>query len=378
MGFLRFFLALSVAVSHLPGPPFRLVYAVVAVCAFFIISGFYMAMVLSTHYDKATEFYWARFTRLYPAYVAMAAVMVAWFWWTGSPNAFTGPFAFSGKPPVTFWEIIIHALLNISVFGQDFFELARQAHNAQIQRLLSPDFFNPLWMLVGQAWSLSTEAFFYLLAPFVVRKPSRIIVFLVAALILRIVLLGVLDWPWYWGYYFPAGTMCFFFMGSLMYHVHRRLNLRHGRLVALCMGGVLAAWTLYAIISNRIFLGPGTGGSIDGPAFWLFFILFAVAVPFIFEATKNGRADRWVGELSYPLYLVHGLTQGIIFFKLGAARGDVPVMILAVSCSIAAAILMRMVVEWPIERWRKSRFHRQSPMPANGSEERSAEAPLSR
>jgi peptidoglycan/LPS O-acetylase OafA/YrhL len=364
MGFLRFFLALSVAVSHLPGPPFRLVYAPVAVCAFFIISGFYMAMVLSTHYNKAAEFYWARFTRLYPAYFAMAAVMVAWFWWTSSPNAFTGPLAFSGKPPVTEWENIIHALLNIFVFGQDLFELTRKSPDAPIHAWFSGDFFNALWMLVGQAWSLSTEAFFYLLAPFVVRKPGRIIIFLTAALAERILLLGVLDWSWVWGYYFPAGTMCFFFMGSLMYHLHRRLDLRQGPLIGLCMGTALAGWVLWSLVSNRIFLAPGPGGSIDGVPFWVFYVLFAIAVPYIFEATKNARADRWIGELSYPLYLVHGLTQGIIFFKLGAAPGNIPAMILAVSCSIAAAVLMRMLVEWPIERWRKARFHKRNPIPA--------------
>src|SRR5262245_45783840 len=100
MGLLRFFLALSVAVWHIPGPAFKLMYASVAVICFFIVSGFYMAMVLTERYDKAGEFYWARFTRLYPAYFAMAAVMVGWFWCTNSPNAFTGPLAFTGKAPV--------------------------------------------------------------------------------------------------------------------------------------------------------------------------------------------------------------------------------------------------------------------------------------
>ena len=89
--------------------------------------------------------------------------------------------------------------------------------------------------------------------------------------------------------------------------------------------------------------------SLDGVHHWIFYILFATAVPFIFEVTKRNKYDRWIGELSYPLYLVHGLVQGIFFFYLGARGGHVPTMLAALSCSIAAAIAMRLIVQRPIE-----------------------------
>ena len=79
MGAVRFTLALSVAVWHLPGAPFRLLNAAVAVLAFFIISGFYMAMVLTEKYPTVRSFYAARFLRLYPAYAAVAAFSKTWY-----------------------------------------------------------------------------------------------------------------------------------------------------------------------------------------------------------------------------------------------------------------------------------------------------------
>src|SRR5689334_17258530 len=89
MGIIRFILALSVALWHVPQAPLKLVYAAPAVLGFFIISGFYMAMVLTEKYKDARSFYVARFWRLYPAYAAMLVVMIVWFTITHSPNAFT-------------------------------------------------------------------------------------------------------------------------------------------------------------------------------------------------------------------------------------------------------------------------------------------------
>jgi peptidoglycan/LPS O-acetylase OafA/YrhL len=249
-------------------------------------------------------------------------------------------------------------LLNIFVFGQDFFELIDQIPDAPIRALFSGDFFNTSWMLVGQAWSLSTEAFFYLMAPFVVRSPVRILTLLAVGLSVRLLLLGILGWPWIWGYFFPGGSLCFFFIGSLMYHLHKRLKVIHAHAILMSLSGILAAWVFGSIVSKGIALAPGPSASIDGVSHWVFYLLFAIAVPFIFEATKNNGFDRWVGELSYPLYLVHGLVQGIFFVRFGANGGHVSIMLVALSCSVLAAIAMRLIVEWPVEHWRRRNLTR--------------------
>ena len=143
-----------------------------------------------------------------------------------------------------------------------------------------------------------------------------------------------------------------------MYHLHRRLKLQHATVVAVLLGGVLVAWVLGSIVRHGIALAPDASGTIDGVDFWIFYVLFAIAVPFIFEATKNNHYDRWIGELSYPLYLVHGLVQGIFFIKFGARGDHVPTMLVALCCSVVAAIAMRLVVEQPIEAWRRRNLPR--------------------
>jgi peptidoglycan/LPS O-acetylase OafA/YrhL len=42
-------------------------------------------------------------------------------------------------------------------------------------------------------------------------------------------------------------------------------------------------------------------------------VLFAIALPGIFEATKNNRLSNWLGDLTYPLYLTHHMTMAVFF-----------------------------------------------------------------
>src|SRR5260221_2529749 len=254
MGAIRFTLALSVAVWHLPGAPFKLLNAAVAVLAFFIISGFYMAMVLTEKYSTAKPFYAGRFLRLYPAYVAVATFMVLWFILTNSPTAFTT------RLPVPLGEQAVLAFLNVAVVGQDLYEFSRNAFG-------SGEFLNAQWMLVGQAWSLSSEILFYCLAPFVVRSAARIMALLVLALATRWALIGWLGLSSpVWGYFFFPGTLCMFLLGSLAYHAHIAIRLRERTWLGY---GLLAAWTAW-IVHGSATAGvvmpndPHTG--MDGPA----------------------------------------------------------------------------------------------------------------
>jgi peptidoglycan/LPS O-acetylase OafA/YrhL len=70
----------------------------------------------------------------------------------------------------------------------------------------------------------------------------------------------------------------------------------------------------------------------------------------MFEATKNASVDRAVGELSYPLYLVHGFVQGAVFPKLHTRiDSTLLVTICCLAASIVASIMMRLLVERPVE-----------------------------
>ena len=96
MGTLRVILALSVAVWHIPGELTRWIDGSIGVIFFFIISGFYMALVINEKYrDASAVFYQARIMRIFPPYLAMCTAMLMVFTWTGTPNATSHASAFS-------------------------------------------------------------------------------------------------------------------------------------------------------------------------------------------------------------------------------------------------------------------------------------------
>jgi len=82
MGFLRTYLALLVVFAHLraldPGLDSPFVGgAILAVKFFFLLSGFYMSLVLDTKYRACFfEFFKSRFFRLYPLYWATCLVVL--------------------------------------------------------------------------------------------------------------------------------------------------------------------------------------------------------------------------------------------------------------------------------------------------------------
>src|SRR5262245_24984807 len=77
MGTIRLLLALSVVLNHsepLPLTGNELVGGKVAVQCFFIISGFYMAMILNNGYTHLPNFYFNRFIRIFPTYWLVLAL----------------------------------------------------------------------------------------------------------------------------------------------------------------------------------------------------------------------------------------------------------------------------------------------------------------
>src|SRR5690349_4745024 len=74
MGLVRVALALAVVLSHLPPATFHFISGGLAVQGFFIISGFYMALVLSGKYASAGIFYSNRLLRLMPGYFVMMVI----------------------------------------------------------------------------------------------------------------------------------------------------------------------------------------------------------------------------------------------------------------------------------------------------------------
>lgn len=372
MGCIRLLLALSVVVWHVHDAPLRMLNASVAVVCFFMISGFYMAMVINEKYAKddgkswMLRFYRARLWRLYPAYFAVLVATVALFVISHHPNPFTE------RLPIPLAEQMSLVFLNVAVIGQDLHQTFVRAIDQNsgpqlvwfLRDWLGGYFFQDSVMMVGQAWSLSSEFLFYLLAPFIVRSPRRTAVALAGALVIRYVLIVACGWrSGIWGYWFFPGAICLFLMGSAAYHIRRVVPLLewHPAIGWLSLAG-LALWFVPQIMRGEIVMASDAQGAIDGVSFWLFYVCFALSVPFIFEATKTARLDRLIGELSYPLYLVHGVVVGIVFHFFNhhqVAMGSMYELV-AIMVSLGAAAALYVVVEIPSERYRQRFSRRQA------------------
>jgi peptidoglycan/LPS O-acetylase OafA/YrhL len=311
MGTLRLLLALAVAVGHSPFGSYGLqfVYPQVAVQAFFIISGFFITMVLNENkaYRSNLTFYASRYLRLYPVYIVCALATLALnkyniLSFKGYDCSYFGCLAFF-RPTAK----IFIMFSNMTIFFQDWF-LFLQIHEPtaglEFVKLFrvgtDPPLFTYMW--VAQAWSLGIELVFYALAPFVVRSPIRIVGLICIALLSRYLsylYIGQIADPWY--YRFAISEQLYFGLGALSYHAWRALgDSPRARAIGAAAMFVLIVGTVF-----RKFFGLPqmfAGLMLVDP---VFLALFALFIPAIFFFSRSNSWDRFVGELSYPFYLCH-------------------------------------------------------------------------
>jgi peptidoglycan/LPS O-acetylase OafA/YrhL len=341
MGFLRLALAMSVVLVHVwphEGPPF-LLGGELAVEVFFMISGFYMALVLSTRYEHATGSFWlARALRIYPTYWIVAIAVVAL--WAVAGDRFQILAHQSGTMQ------LLTAFTNTWIIGQDatlWLALAPDGVLHWTENFHDHAYPQPLhFLLIPQAWSLSLELVFYAMVPFFNRLSTRSICVLVAlslsARALAYNRIGLDYDPWTYRFY--PFEISFFLLGMLAYRLYalRGIRLRaHWRQMAIVVAAAIVLFRFFPDVSiYRL--------SINNAV--LFAIVF-LAIPYLFSGTIESGLDRFVGDLSYPLYLTHLLASSFCALALGTRSATV---IIAVSLLVSAGLVI--YVERPLDRWR--------------------------
>ncbi|WP_159864155.1 acyltransferase [Novosphingobium sp. 9U] len=353
---LRLLLALAVLVSHagLQGRPL-LVDGPVAVQIFYIVSGFYMGLVLNERYDRLAlnrVFYVNRLARIYPVYFAFLALYLAVFallqWSTG-----TSPLAPYFGAGVSIADKVLLGLLNLTVVGQDLtFYLAPA--DGHLVRSAMPfqqgghEVFR--FMAIPMAWSLALELYFYAVAPFIARRPVRqIACVMVLSLLARIVAAcaGVSADPF--SYRFFPFELALFLAGVLGY----RAWAASPRAWQGTRPRLLAVAAVAAVVFYPVLLGNWSEIAFFTPARVTTLALMAVALPAIHECSRNWRADRRIGELSFPLYLGHLLVLGLIP-RTGMLESH-PLLYLAAAITVSGLLAWFVVrfVESGVERWRR-------------------------
>jgi peptidoglycan/LPS O-acetylase OafA/YrhL len=315
MGLLRMLLAFSVLTGHMQGKSilgFRLLYANLAVECFFMISGFYMALVLNEKYNRRGDyipFIWQRILRLFPAYLGVLLLMLVVEGLVSRS---------SGKPLGSYrvwfdyahtfsWSTWINlACSNLFLLGQqiNFYQaLDPQTGNLYFtERFFDQPLSGSAFLFVAQAWTLSLEIAFYLLAPILVRSSAWIqILIVLASVALRQTtswMLNPSEHPWHMNHFFPY-ELAFFMAGSVGYQIYR-----HHRSLLERLDG-FTFWFRWIFFAFVLFYSRLPGNSYAREA--IFVPLLFVMIPILFHYSKDSRTDRLIGELSYPFYLVHEL-----------------------------------------------------------------------
>lgn len=349
MGLLRVALAMAVLLGHLPLAQYQFVNAAAAVQGFYVVSGFYMALVLDGKYKDVSLFYSNRLLRLAPVYFVMLIIAAIALWGlNASATASPAVFAQAFSNPLTAAVMIIE---NLGIFGQDLLFWFTFGGDGALHFDPSgalPTETSPVArqaLLVPQAWSISMELMFYALAPWLARLNWRwLAAVALASLALRFAgaLLPVSYGLW-GGRFFPPALFLFVF-GML---AHRALPYV-SRLPKVC------GWSANALVLAMVIALPLS--HIPGPVQrWIVYFGIAIAAPFVFNAFKSNALDRWIGDLSYPLYLCHLVVIGLV---LTFIPNEPWAVWAAIGGALAISTLLLVLVDRPVDRWRQRRANR--------------------
>jgi peptidoglycan/LPS O-acetylase OafA/YrhL len=357
MGTLRALLAISVIFAHTRTPGiwgWTIVGGDVAVQCFYVVSGFFITLILNEKYVTSQDnraFYINRGIRIYGLYFLCLLLYL--------PVDLAG-FLKADKGAIAFWVQYFHQFktwdalylifANIFLFGLDYTSFLRLAHSG-LQwtsnfHLYQPGVYN--FTVIPQAWTLSLELSFYLIAPFIVRLRTRWIILISgASLVLRIAghFGGLQADPW--GYRFFPFELSMFLAGSLAYRAYSVLQPMHIPKIYQA-----AAFSIFPMIALYQFYGSAEQNYFTFGKILLFLVLLG-CLPLLFRATKNSHIDRFLGELSYPIYLVHVAVLNVVGNIPQLSRGYTESSkLLALVVVLGASTLIAIYIEIPINRLR--------------------------
>ena len=321
LGTYRLALALMVALSHVGLTIAGLNPGVMAVAGFYLVSGYVMTGLLRTHYAGTTRigaFFADRALRLYPHYLAIAALTLAAFLLLGLRTPFLAI-----EPSAA------DLARNLAIVPLNFYMF----NHADRFTLIPP------------AWSLGAEVQFYLIVPFLLLGTgarfrdlaivSSVIVFLFAAA-------GRIDSD-YFGYRLLPGVLFVFLLGSRLY------DLEHGAqgralgwplCIAVCGAAALVAAALAA--SGQLTL-PYNRELLIGLCVGILALQFLSRLP-------RRRFDEALGALSYGVFLNHFLVVWLLFHSRISGAGAM--LAYAGSCLVVAFLGYRLI-ERPVLRLRR-------------------------
>ena len=354
MGTLRLIFTITIILGHIYSIcGFRyheLLSSPIAFESFFLLSGFYIAMVWQKDYSKLKggykKFLQKRVLRIFPLYwlVLLVSIVVSLLTYVSIGDPLLLGVAISNWTKLS-WTVKLYVLFsNIFIFGQEaIFFLKINFETGSFER--SQKFIDgtpPLhfFLLVSQAWAISYILYFYLLLPFIDRFRSALI------FVLILILLGM-RFYWYhlghqaepWLYRFFPFEFAFFLAGMLASraYTHWSATLQNYRLTGMILLSIFFITTCCYDLWHIDYLTKQ----------WLYYAMLCLFMPLFFSLTKSNAADNYLGQLAYPAYMSNFIVIHLI--KL-CGVSDPAIMVLSVLSItlIISALLVQFVIN-PID-----------------------------
>lgn len=305
MGTIRFLLAISVLISHLhiQENKYFLNNGSDSVQLFFIISGFYMFMILKNKYSKIKNAYFYfisnRFLRIYPIYYIVLIITIAYAFYSikfspNLPNDFAPFFAFYNQ--LSNFYLYLLGFLNLSIIGQESLSFFNYGFDNLI---FLPENKNILsqFTFIPQAWSIGMEFWFYIFCPFFSKlRTKNLITIIVLIFLIKTYFIYNISNSYNWEYRFIFFELFLFLLGGFIYNNFKNIQ---------------SNWSPYIFLSSIIYVCFLNLTIEIYIIKHLFYILFSLSIPLIFKLTKNNKLDKFLGDLSFPIYICHILTINI-------------------------------------------------------------------
>lgn len=323
-GILRTFLALAVALSHVPGVGMKFQLGVVAVMLFYFLSG----NVMYRAYEKFRQtsdhpirsFYLDRFLRIWPAFAAAIFLMVALV------RSFKNQILTFPKPDVSSWAIVQN------------FNLVCMNDNGVCK----------LPRIIHTSWSLGSEIHFYLLLPALIAMPFVLFALCTVASLswhLYALLSMGPHVAHYWAYGSSYGTLFVFCMGVCY---ARREDARYRNLLT-----AIIALEAACVLVIYPLMTPQAYGNFFIQEMWLGVI---IAAPLVFAAEKAkvipAKLDHWIGSLSYPIFVAQVFAMGVADVVIGMKYPSRRWMVVFLVALVGTAIGVTYLVERPMGKLR--------------------------
>jgi peptidoglycan/LPS O-acetylase OafA/YrhL len=327
-GALRLFLAAMVVVHHAT----RLAIGTWAVDIFFILSGYWVTVMYRDKYAKYSKpvaaFYTSRYLRLIPVYLVCQAIMMAGLFAVHDPKVA------AGLPSAAWFARMLVIVTS-----------AKQL------------------VLLGPAWSLDIEVQFYLAVPILVylwtllkpelRRPALTAVAVLLFPLALIVKENQADLVYY---------VSFFLIGM----ANAIKPWKPTKTVGLASGAAFVLMVL-ACLALPSLRGYILGGQhvIDAAKFAhniaLNGILAFVFIPFVFYSLtlKSSSLDKDLGNMAYPVYLVHYPSQLLIGSnKLHLPIGHAAAGLLHIAVTAIVSVIIYILIDRPSDRFRSNTVKR--------------------